>query len=153
MTKGLLQLGPEITLVNNLETLLDLTSLGHGNELAIVTNVDQTVLLEDRAEKGVENHRWRRVRNDTRLLVKLLGEKVNTKIPVLASLSTGGNTNDLARAMLQDHEITNADVVTGNGKSTLRLGMSRRDVRRRRVVEVVVVRLVVRGTTNGIVGR
>ena len=56
MTESLLQLAPEMALVNNLETLLDLTSLGHGNELAIVTNVDKTILLKDRAEQGVENH-------------------------------------------------------------------------------------------------
>jgi len=125
MTEGLLQLRPEIALINNLETLFDFPSLGHGNEPAIVTDVNQTVLLEDRAEEGMEDHRGRRVGDDTRLLVKLLGKKVNTEISVLASLSTGGDTNDLARAMLQDHKITNTDVVTGDGKSTLRLGVSR----------------------------
>lgn len=125
MAKGLLQLRPEIALINNLEALLDLPGLGHGNELAIVTNVNQTVLLEDRAKKGVKDHRRGRVRDNTRLLVKLLSEKVNTKISVLAGLSTGGDTNDLARTVLQDHKVTNADVVTGDSKGTLRLGVSR----------------------------
>jgi hypothetical protein len=124
----------------------------HGNEPAIIANVDQTVLLEDRAEEGVEDHRRRRVRDNTRLLVKLLGEKVNTKISVLAGLSTSGDANDLARTMLQDHKITNADVVTGDSKGALRLSMSRGDVRRRRVVEVMVMGLVVRTTANGVVG-
>jgi hypothetical protein len=149
MTESLFQLRPEIALINNLETLLDFPSLGHGNEPAIVTNVNQTVLLEDRAEEGVEDHRGRRVRDNTRFLVKLLSEKVNTKIPVLTGLSTGGDTNNLARTVLQDHEITNTDVVTGDGKGALRLGMSRRDVRRRRVVEVMMVRLIVGGTVVG----
>jgi hypothetical protein len=57
--------------------------------------------------------------------VKLLSEKINTEVSVLASLSTGSDADDLARAVLQDHEITNADVVTGNGEGALRLGVSR----------------------------
>jgi hypothetical protein len=92
------------------------------------------------------------VRDNTRLLVKLLGEKVNTKISVLAGLSTSGDANDLARTVLQDHKITNADVVTRNSKGALRLSVSRRDVRRGRVVEVMVMGLVVRATANGVVG-
>jgi len=56
VAESLLQLAPEMALINNLETLLDLTSLGHGDEFAIVADVDEAVLLEDRAEQGVENH-------------------------------------------------------------------------------------------------
>lgn len=56
VTESLLQLAPEMALVDNLETLLDLTGLGHGDELAIVTDVDEAVLLEDGTQQGVENH-------------------------------------------------------------------------------------------------
>jgi hypothetical protein len=63
--------------------------------------------------------------DNARLLVKLLGEKVNTEVSVLAGLSTGGDTDNLARTVLEDHEITNADVVARDGKGALRLGMSR----------------------------
>jgi len=56
MAESLLQLAPEMALVNNLETLLDLTGLGHSDELAIVANVDEAILLKDRAEQRVENH-------------------------------------------------------------------------------------------------
>lgn len=76
-----------MTLVNNLQTLLDLTSLSHGNELSVITDVDQAVLLEDGSEKGVENDGRRRMRDNTRLLVKLLGEQVNTEVTMLAGLS------------------------------------------------------------------
>lgn len=62
--------------------------------------------------------------DNARLLVKLLGEKVNTKVSVLTSLGAGGDTDDLARTMLEDHEIANADVVTRDGEGALRLGMS-----------------------------
>jgi hypothetical protein len=34
--------------------------------------------------------------------MKLLGEQVDTKITMLASLGRGRDTNDLARAVLQD---------------------------------------------------
>jgi hypothetical protein len=147
MTESLLQLAPEMALVNNLETLLDLTGLGHGNELAIITNVDKTILLKDRAEQGVENH-WRRgMRNNARFFMKLLGEKVNTKVSVLAGLGAGGNTNDLARTVLENHEIANADVMTRDGEGALGLGVSWWDVRRGWSVKVM-MRLVLSDTTG-----
>lgn len=119
VAESLLQASPEVALVDDLETLLDLTSLSHGNELSVITDVDETVLLEDGSEKGVEDDRGRWVRDNTRLLVKLLGEQVNTEVTVLAGLSRGGDTDDLARAVLEDHQVTNADVVAGDGESGL----------------------------------
>lgn len=56
VAESLLQATPEVALVNDLETLLDLTSLGHGNKLSVITDVDEAVLLEDRSEEGVENN-------------------------------------------------------------------------------------------------
>lgn len=116
LSESLPQLVPEVALVNDLQSLLDLTRLGHGDELSIVTDVNEPVLLEDRAQEGVENDRWRWVRDNTWLLVELLGEEVNTKIPVLTGLSGGGDADDLAWAVLEDDQVTNADVVARDGE-------------------------------------
>jgi hypothetical protein len=136
-----------MALVDNLETLLDLAGLGHGDELAIVANVDEAILLKDRAEQGVENHWGRGMRDNARFLVKLLGEKVNTKVSVLTGLGTGGDTDDLAGTVLEDHEIANADVVTRDGEGALGLSVSWWDVRRGWSVKVM-MRLVLSDTTG-----
>lgn len=119
VAESLLQAAPEVSLVNNLQALLDLASLGHGNELSVIADVDEAVLLEDGSEKGVENNRRRWVRDNTRLLVKLLGEQVNTKVTMLAGLGRGGDTDDLARTVLEDDQVTNADMVARDGESAL----------------------------------
>jgi hypothetical protein len=77
------------------------------------------VLLEDRAEHVLDNDRGSRVGDEARLLVELLGEEINTKVTVLASLRGGGDADDLARAALKDQEIANADVVAGDGDGVL----------------------------------
>lgn len=123
----LAELVEEVALVDDLETLLDLTGLGHGDELAIVTDVDETVLLEDGAEERVEDHGGRRVRDHARLLMQLLGEEVNTKITVLASLSRGGDADDLAGALLKDHKVANADVVARDSEGGSRRSVDRGD--------------------------
>jgi hypothetical protein len=115
-TEGLLEAAPEVTLVDNAKTLLDLTGLGHGDELTVIADIDETVLLEDGSEKGVKDDRRRGVRDNARLLVQLLGEQVNTKVTVLTGLGRGGDADDLAGAVLQDHEIANADVVARDGE-------------------------------------
>jgi hypothetical protein len=129
-----------------LEALLDLSGLSHGDETAIVTDVDETVLLEDWAEEGVEDDRGAGVGDDARLLVQLLGEEVDTEITMLAGLRRGGDADDLARAVLKDHEIANADVVAGDGEGGSLRGMHRGDVRG--LVWVGVLSLCVRGIGN-----
>lgn len=47
--------------------------------------------------------------------MKLLGEQINTKVAVLASVRAGGDANDLAGASLEDEHVANADVVAWNG--------------------------------------
>lgn len=47
--------------------------------------------------------------------MKLLGEKVDSKVAVLARLSRRRDTDDLARTTLEDQEIADADVVARNG--------------------------------------
>jgi hypothetical protein len=84
--------------------------------------------------------------------VQLLGEEVNSQVPVLASGRGGGNADDLARAALKDQQIANADVVGGDGDSVGRSGR----VARRRVgastiygdINLLSVMVVVSRTTN-----
>jgi len=116
LAERLPKLVEKVALVNDLQSLLDLTRLGHGDELAVVTDVDEPVLLEDRSQKGVEDNGWRWVGHNTWLLMELLGEEVNTEVPVLTSLSRGGDADDLARSVLEDDQVTNADMVARDGE-------------------------------------
>jgi len=140
--KGLLQAGPEVTLVDNLETLLNLAGLGHGDELTVIADVDETVLLEDGAKQGVEDHGRRGVRDNARLLVELLGEQVNTEVTVLTGLGRGGDADDLARTVLKDDKVANADVVAGDGEGRGLSSMDRADVGSTRLVLLGVLGLV-----------
>jgi hypothetical protein len=148
--ESLLELGEEVALVDNLEALLDLTSLSHGDELTVIADVDETVLLEDWAEEGVEDDRWGWVRDNTWLLMQLLGEEVNTEVSVLTSLGRGGDADDLAWAVLEDDKVTNADVVAWDGEGGV-LGdvVDRRDVGG--LLVGVVGRLLVRVVVNVVV--
>jgi hypothetical protein len=101
----------KVSLVDNLEALLDLTRLSHGDELTVIADIDEAVLLEDRSEEGVEDNRRRWMRDNTWLFMELLGEEVDTEVTMLTSLGRGGDADDLAWAALEDHKITNADVV------------------------------------------
>jgi len=114
--ESLLQAAPQVTLVNNLQALLDLAGFGHSNKLVVIANVDETVLLEDRAKQRMEDNRGGGMRDNTRLLVELFGEKVNTEVTVLTSLGRSGDTDDLAGTVLKDHKITDADVMAGNSE-------------------------------------
>jgi len=129
LAKGFPELIVEVALINNFETLLDLTRLGHGNELAIITDVNEAVLLEDGSEERVENNGWRWMRDNTRLLMELFGEEVDTKVSVLTSLGRCGDANDLAWAVLKDHEITNANVMAWDGESIVACLVDRGDMR------------------------
>lgn len=115
VVEGLGEAGSKTALVKDGKTLLDVTSLGHGNNTAVFTDVKNAVLLEDRAEHVLNNDRRGGVGDEGGLLVQLLGEEVNTEVAVLASLRRGGDADDLARAALEDQEIANADVVAGDG--------------------------------------
>lgn len=56
------------------------------------------------------------MRNNTWLLVELLGEEVYTEVSVLTSLSRGGDADNLARTVLKDDQVTNADMVARDSK-------------------------------------
>lgn len=63
----------------------------------------------------MDNDRWSGVRYETRLFVKLLGEKVDSEIAVLARLSGRGDSDNLAWTTLKDQKISDANVVAWDG--------------------------------------
>lgn len=115
IVEGVNQTVEQAALVEDRETLLDIASLGHGNNAAVVTDVEDAVLLEDRTDHVLDNDRRAWVADEGRLFMELLGEEVNTKVAVLASLGGGGDADDLAWASLEDEQVTNADVVAWDG--------------------------------------
>jgi len=54
----------ETALVKHRKTLLDIASLGHGDDAAILADVEHAVLLEDRAKHVLDDDRGRRVRDE-----------------------------------------------------------------------------------------
>jgi hypothetical protein len=59
----------EAGLVKDRKALLDVTSLGHGDNGTVITDVEDTVLLEDRAEHVLDDDRRTGVADEGRLLV------------------------------------------------------------------------------------
>jgi hypothetical protein len=114
--EGAREAAGEVGLVNDLEALLDVTSLGHGDNVAVL-EVQDTVLLEDGAEHGLDDDAGGGVGDEGGLLVQLLGEEVNTEVAVLASGRRGRDADDLAGAALEHQEVAEADVVAGDGDS------------------------------------
>lgn len=112
--EGVVEAGVEVGLVNDSKALLDIAGLGHGDDVAVL-HVEDSVLLEDRAEHGLDDNAGGRVGHERGLLVKLLGEEVNTEVSVLASGGGGRDSDDLAGAALEHQEVTEADVVAGDG--------------------------------------
>lgn len=115
VVEGVGEAAEEAALVEDREALLDIAGLGHGDDAAVIADVEDAVLLEDRAEHVLDNNRGARVADEGGLLVQLLGEEVDTEVAVLAGLSRGGDADDLARAALQDQQVADPDVVAGDG--------------------------------------
>jgi hypothetical protein len=115
---------PEVGLVNDGQALLDIAGLGHGGDVAL-GEVEDTVLLEDGAEHGLDDNAGGRVGDEGGLLVQLLGEEVDTKVAVLASGGGGGDADDLAGTALEHQEVTQADVVAGDGDGVGEVGRAR----------------------------
>ncbi|KAF3939615.1 hypothetical protein ABW19_dt0202522 [Dactylella cylindrospora] len=121
VAKGLLDLGGKAALLDDLDSSLDFTGIGHGDQETVIPDVDEAVLLESRGEHGMQDDRWGWVGDNARLLAELLGEQINTEVSVLTGLGGGGNADDLGWAVLEDYEITDADVVAWDGE----VGLSR----------------------------
>jgi len=119
--EGFGEAAPEVGLVDDGEVLLDIAGLGHCNNNAIL-KVEDTILLEDRAEHSLDDDTRAGVRDERRLLVQLLGEEVDTQVAVLASGGRGRDADDLARTALQDQQVAEADVMgrDGDGVACLR---------------------------------
>jgi hypothetical protein len=113
---------PEVGLVDYGQVLLDVTSLGHSDNIAVL-EIKDTVLLEDRTEHGLDDNARGRVGDERGLLVQLLGEEVDTEVTVLTGGSRRGDADDLAGAALEHQEVTEADVVArdGDGVGEVRL--------------------------------
>jgi len=118
--ESVLETRPQVGLLDDGQGLLNITSLGHGNDSAIL-HVENTVLLENGALHGLDNHAGSRVGDAGALLMQLLGEEVDTKVAVLASGSRRADADNLARAALEHQDITEADVVAGNGNCATRV--------------------------------
>lgn len=115
VVEGVRKTAEEAALIEDGKTLLDITSLGHGDDTTILADVQHAVLLEDRTDHVLNDHGWAWVADEGGLLVKLLAEEIHTEVAVLTGLSRGGDADDLAWASLEDEEIANADMVAWDG--------------------------------------
>jgi len=48
----------ELALVKDRKTLLDISGFGHGDDATIIADIQNAVLLEDRAKHVLHNDRW-----------------------------------------------------------------------------------------------
>jgi hypothetical protein len=120
--KGVAKAGVQVGLLSDGQGLLDVTGLGHGDDGAAL-DVEDTVLLEDGAEHGLDNDAGARVGHKGGLLVQLLGEDIDTQVAVLAGGGRGGDADHLARAALQHEVVANADVVARDRHSVGEVGL------------------------------
>lgn len=82
--KRIVKARPQVGLVNDGEALLHVTSLSHGDNVAIL-HVENAVLLENGTKHCLHDDTWSRVRDKGGLLMQLPGEEVNSKVAVLPS--------------------------------------------------------------------
>jgi hypothetical protein len=115
------------TLVNDPQTLLDITSLGHADDQTITAHVKDAILLVDWAEHALYVDAGLRVAHEGALLLKLAGEEVHAQVSVLTSLWRGGDADDLARTPLKDYEITDADELARDWDGVARVAAARLD--------------------------
>jgi hypothetical protein len=112
--EGFSETGPEVGLIDDGKGLLDIAGLGHCNNHAVL-EIENTVLLEDRAQHCLNDNAGAWVGDEWRLFMQLLGEEVNAQVSVLSSGRWGCDFDDLARTTLKDQEIAETDVVGGDG--------------------------------------
>lgn len=109
--------GKQTTLVNDRQALLDITGLGHGDDQAVLSDVQDAVLLEHGAEHGLHHDAGGRVADERTLLVQLAGEQVHAKVPVLARLAAHADADDLRRPALEQQNVADADEVALDGNA------------------------------------
>jgi hypothetical protein len=115
ISEGIADALEEAALGDDIETLLNITGLGHGDEAVVITEVQDSVGLEDGAEHGLDDHGGRGVGDEAGLLLQLAGEEVDTEVTVLAGLGGDRDADDLAGATLEDQDVANADEVARDG--------------------------------------
>lgn len=114
LVESSVQLLEKAALVNNRQVLLNVATIGDGNNAAL-GDVQDAVLLENRAKHVLDVYVGAWVAQETCLFVELLAKEVDTEVAVLASLVGDADLDDLADAALKEEQIANADVVAGNG--------------------------------------
>lgn len=127
ISKGLAETVPQVTLVDDADTLLDVASLGHGGDAAIITEVEDTVGLVNRTKHALDNDGRRWVRDEAGLLVELAGEDIDTEVSVLTGLRRDADADDLARTALEDQQVTHADEVAWDGDGVRGVASTRAD--------------------------
>lgn len=85
--EGTADLGVETTLVNNGQALLDIAGFSHADDGTIISEIEDSVLLENGSKHALDDDRWFWVAAEGALLVKGAGEEIDTKISVLTSLA------------------------------------------------------------------
>ena len=109
--EGLVELHPQVVLVDDGQALADVAGLGHGHDASIIANVQHAIRLEHRTQHVLDDDAGRGVRREARLLTQLLREQVDAQIAVLACLRRGRDADHLARTTLEDDDVSDSDVV------------------------------------------
>lgn len=112
--EGLADAAEQVTLGHHGQTLLDITGLGHGDQAAVITEVQDAVGLVDRAEHGLDHDGRRGVGDEAGLLLEFTGEQVDTQVAVLAGLGGDRDADHLAGTALKDQDVADADEVAGD---------------------------------------
>jgi hypothetical protein len=115
LRESIANLAEKLTLGDDGQGLLDITSLGHGGEGAILVEVQNAVGLVDGTEHGLNDDRGGGVGDEAGLLLQLTGEKVDTQVAVLTGLGRDGNPDHLAGTTLENQDVADADEVAGDG--------------------------------------
>lgn len=92
----------QVIVVNDRQPLLYIPSLSHADNAAVVTEVQDAILLEHRPEHALHIHAWLGVGIERAFLLKLLGEEIHSEVAVLTGLCTGADANHFAGTALQD---------------------------------------------------
>ena len=90
----------EASLINDPQTLLDISSLGHADDQIVRAHVEDTVLLVDGAEHALDIDARLRVAHEGAFFLELASEEIHPQVPVLTGLGRGGDADDLAWSTL-----------------------------------------------------
>ena len=129
ISKAALNLIEQAIIIDNSQSLFHIPGLSHTDNSAIVTDIQDAVLLEHRSQHALHIHARLGVCVEGALLLQLLGEEVHAEVAVLPGLSAHADADDLAGPALQDDEVADADEVArdGNGVDTAIAATTRLD--------------------------